>query len=71
MLRMLLHPETPPSTRYVASSAQDLWNQTRLFGPEPVWLGLYSIIYVKAKHWQKCDENSSVINYFTKVKGTR
>lgn len=71
MLWMLLYPETPPSTRYVASSAQDLWNQTRLFGPDSVWLGLYSIIYVKAKHWRKCDENSNVINYFTKVKGTR
>lgn len=46
---MLLHPETPASRRYMASSVQDLWNQTRLFGPDSVWLSLYSIIYVRPR----------------------
>lgn len=55
----------------MVSSMQDLWNQKWLFGPDSVWLSLYSIIYIKAKNGQKCDENSTVINNFTKVKGTR
>lgn len=68
---MLLHSETPARKRCVANSAQDLWNQTWLSGPDSVPLSLYSIIYVKAKQWQKHDQNSAVINNFTEVKGTR
>lgn len=46
------YTETPASKRHAANSAQDLWNQTWLSGPDSVWLVLYSIIYIKAKQWQ-------------------